>query len=235
MFDCTDTYQELMMIEMGVGHATDKEITRQDVERKRELYQIKRKRHQDMTYFEKLTQHIQLFTTPNRDEITKLKIDRFPLLISNIDAVLKALPVPILELQLNSTFVTASECNILSENPQFQFLRSLDLSCNPVTIKGLMNLIDPKTSQFTEKLKFLKLFNCDIDFTQSNLISNDQLQNTKCQFNLKYLNLSYNNLGSFLKFVCQFELINSDLQSLLLSDCQLKDEHLIDMVSAKEG
>ena len=130
------------------------------------------------------------------------------MLISNIDAVLKTITCPILELCLNSTFLTASECLVLSENPQFKNLRCLDLSCNPITIKGLVYLIDPQYSQFTEKMKSLNLFNCDIDHAQSNLVSNEQLQQVKCQFNLRELNLSFNNLGNFLNFLIEFEMIN---------------------------
>lgn len=126
-----------------------------------------------MTYFEKFTEQIQIFMKEGQFEISKFQIDRFPVLISNIDAVLKTLPQPILELCLNSTFLTASECLVLSENPQFANLRTLDLSCNPITIKGLVYLIDPQNSKFTEKLKSLILFNCDIDHAQSNLISNE--------------------------------------------------------------
>tara|TARA_B110000285_G_scaffold149368_1_gene166756 strand:+ start:72 stop:329 length:258 start_codon:yes stop_codon:yes gene_type:complete len=83
-----------------------------------------------------------------------------------MDAILKGFwdnQQPILELQLNSTFLTASECLVLAENPQFEHLRSLDLSCNPITVKGLMYLISPTHSRFTEKLQKLCLFNCEID------------------------------------------------------------------------
>ena len=70
-----------------------------------------------MTYFEKFTEQIRIVMKRSGFEIAKFKIDRFPVLISNIDAVLKTLSPPILELCLNSTFLTASECLVLSENP----------------------------------------------------------------------------------------------------------------------
>ena len=118
---------------------------------------------------------------------------------------------PILELVLNSTFLTASECLVMAENPQFENLRKLDLSCNPITAKGLLYLVHPTYSKLSEKLQFLSLFNCEIDHSQTFLISNEHLQNSQCNFNLKHLNLSHNNLGSFLNYICEFNLINPDL------------------------
>ena len=85
--------------------------------------------------------------------------------------------------------------------------------------------------EFSEKLKRLVLFNCEIDHAQSNLISNEQLQSVKCGFHVKHLNLSHNNLGNFLNFIVEFELINGDMQTLLLNSCQLGDEVLINMAT----
>ena len=93
------------------------------------------------------------------------------------------------------------------------------MSCNPITAKGFVYLIDPAHSQFSERLQELILFNCEIDHAQSNLISNEQLQSVKCQFNLRSLNLSHNNLGLFLNYIVEFDLITPDLQTLLLSNC----------------
>lgn len=155
-----------------------------------------------------------------------------------MDAILKSFwenGQPIMELTLNSTFLTASECLVLAENPQFENLRALDLSCNPITVKGLMYLVSPSHSKFSEKLQRLSLFNCEIDVSQTYLISNDQLQSTKSQFALKYLNLSHNNLGNFLNYIVEFDLINSDLQTLLLNTCQVNDEHLINMATSNAG
>jgi hypothetical protein len=177
-----------------------------------------------------LIHSVEISTNGELDTIAKFKIDKFPLLISNVDSILKGIN-PILELQLTSTFLTASECLVLAENPQFANLKSLDLSCNPITAKGLVYLIDPAHSQFSEKLKRLVLFNCEIDHAQSNLISNEQLQSVKCGFHVKHLNLSHNNLGNFLNFIVEFELINGDMQTLLLNSCQLGDEVLINMAT----
>ena len=155
-----------------------------------------------------------------------------------MDAILKSFwenSQPILELTLNSTFLTASECLVLAENPQFENLRALDLSCNPITVKGLMYLVNPTHSRFSERLQKLSLFNCEIDTSQTYLISNEQLQSTKCQFNLRHLNLSHNNLGNFLNYIVEFDLVNSDLQTLLLNTCQLNDEHLINMATSNGG
>jgi len=143
--------------------------------------------------------------------------------------------MPIIELQLNSTFLTASECLVLAENPQFANLKSLDLSCNPITAKGLVYLIDPAHTKFSEKLKHLTLYNCEIDHVQSNLISNEQLQSIKCEFNLKSLNLSHNSLGNFLNFIVEFDMIKSDCEHLLLNTCQLNDEQMINLASKNNG
>lgn len=70
--------------------------------------------------------------------------------------------VPILELVLNGTLITANECLVLAANPRAAELRSLDLSCNPITIIGLMYLIDPRTSDH-RALQHLTLYDCDLD------------------------------------------------------------------------
>jgi len=155
-----------------------------------------------------------------------------------MDMILKSfleMGQPILELCLNSTFLTASECLVLAENPQFEHLRSLDLSCNPITAKGLLYLVHPSHSKLSEKFQSLQLFNCQIDQAQTYLISNDQLQSGKVRFGLKTLNLSYNNIGSFLNYIVEFDLVNSNLESLSLNTCQLNDEHLINLVSSGDG
>lgn len=113
-----------------------------------------------------MSEKIEVFVENDSQEVQLLRIDRFPLLISNMDIILKTFEnneMPILELSLTSTFLTASECLVLAENPQFKFLRSLNLSCNPITAKGLLYLIHPTHSKFSERLKKLELFNCEID------------------------------------------------------------------------
>ena len=142
---------------------------------------------------------------------------------------------PLLELTLNSTFITAPECLVLAENPQFEHLRSLDLSCNPITAKGLLYIVHPSHSKLTEKFQTLSLFNCEIDQAHTYLITNDQLQSGKVRFNLKTLNLSHNKLGSFLSYIVEFNLVNSNLETLLLSNCDLNDEALINLVSSDDG
>lgn len=212
MCDNSDTYWELMQSEIYGNSGSSTEWTREEMDKRRQANEVKQKRQQDLTYFDKLSQNIELYKDIKLpDAITKLQINQFPLLISNMDAILKSFwenKQPILELCLNSTFLTASECLVLAENPQFESLRSLDLSCNPITVKGLMYLVNPSHSRFSEKLSKMCLFNCEIDSSQTYLISNEQLQSSKCQFNLKYLNLSHNNLGNFLNYIVEFDMIN---------------------------
>lgn len=60
---------------------------------------------------------------------------------------MKAYKVPIIELTLNSTFITASECLVLASNPRAKDLIVLDLSCNPISVQGLLYLISPVNSE----------------------------------------------------------------------------------------
>ena len=94
-----------------------------------------------------------------------LEVIEFPLRIGYIDKMIADCKRPILELKLNSTFLTATECLVVASNQRVSDLRSLDLSCNPITAKGLLYLVHPQHSRFTEKLKSLSLFNCEIDYT----------------------------------------------------------------------
>lgn len=78
----------------------------------------------------------------------KLLMKEFPIRITFLDQILTSCPRQISELQLNSTFLTASECLVLAANPNLATLRSLDLSCNPITALGLINLVHPRRSSF---------------------------------------------------------------------------------------
>lgn len=129
-----------------------------------------------------------------------------------------------MDLSLNSTFLTASECLVLASNQRVSTLRTLDLSCNPITAVGLLNLVHPRRSNL-EKLTNLILYNCEIDYTQAYLISNDNMDECKSQLHIKSLNLSHNNLGFFLNYISELELINPYLEKLQLVNCKLNDEH----------
>lgn len=141
--------------------------------------------------------------------------------------------LPILDLCLNSTFLTASECLVLADNVRVKSLRTLDLSCNPITAVGLLNLVHPRRSQF-EQLTNLILYNCEIDFTQAFLISNDNMDECKCVFHLKSLNMSHNNLAFFLNYISELELINPALEKLQLVGCTLNDEHVMQLAESKK-
>lgn len=160
------------------------------------------------------------------DKFIKIEVVEFPLRIGYIDKIIHGCLHPILELKLNSTFLTASECLVLAGNERVRDLRTLDLSCNPITATGLLNLVHPRRSCF-EKLSSLILFNCEIDYTQAYLISNDNLENCKCAFQLRKLNLSHNNLSYFVNYVTELDLINPCLESLHLVNCGIDDEHLL--------
>ena len=101
--------------------------------------------------------------TPENGQIN-LEVREFPLRIGYIDKMIADCSLPILDLTLNSTFLTATECLVLAGNARVKSLRTLDLSCNPITAVGLLNLVHPRRSNF-EQLSNLILFNCEIDYT----------------------------------------------------------------------
>ena len=52
---------------------------------------------------------------------------------------------------------------------------------------------------------------------------------------LRYLNLSNNRIGSFLNYILEFQLINSEIQTLIMDNCALTDEGIINVVSNNDG
>ena len=46
------------------------------------------------------------------------------------------------------------------------------------------------------------------------MLSNDRLENGKCPFHLKHLNLSHNKLSHFLNYVTELDLITDELEVL---------------------
>ena len=91
------------------------------------------------------------------------------------------------------------ECLSLASDERLAQLVKLDLSCNPIGYRGLLNLIQAKSSKL-EKLEELEVFNADIE--QSKGSTPIKQQKLKSIFHikpkLKSLNLSYNNLGKTL-------------------------------------
>ena len=184
----------------------------------------------DIAYFSQLREVLKV--APEAGQIN-LTVREFPLRIGYIDKMIADCTLPILDLTLNSTFLTASECLILAGNARVRNLRTLDLSCNPITAVGLLNLVHPRRSHF-DQLTNLILYNCEIDYTQAFLISNDSLEECKSVFKLKSLNLSYNNIGFFLNYISELDLINPNLEKLTLVSCQLNDEHAMQLVEGKK-
>ena len=142
------------------------------------------------------------------------------------------MPVHLSELRLNSTFLTAPECIVLAGNPNLAQLTTLDLSCNPLSIVGLINLIHPRRSNF-RCLQSLVLYNCEIDSAQSYLVSND-LDDTKVNFQLTKLNLSHNKLSFLLNYAVELGLVNNCLQELHLFNCALDDEQILKLADCKQ-
>jgi len=132
-----------------------------DLENKEQSDEQK-ERTNDERYFVELKKAIELeFETRNvrvlnkkrgtqmaKEHVLKyLKLNNFVVRISFIDSMLTMYRVPILELVLCSTFITAKECLVLSANTKTRELQSLDLSCNPISLLGLLYLINPRTSE----------------------------------------------------------------------------------------
>ena len=117
MVDTSETYWQLIQSELYGEEVED--FTREQIEQRRVENERKHKRQQDQTYFEKLISSIEIFYDEARDDgsVAEFAVDRFPVLISNLDAILKGFAAPILQLKLTSTFLTATECHVLSENP----------------------------------------------------------------------------------------------------------------------
>jgi hypothetical protein len=89
-------------------------------------------------------------------------ISNFILRISYVSHILRIYKVPIVELSFEGTLITASECLVLATIPQISTLQKLNLSSNPITILGLLHLIDPRLSELRQ-LTHLTLVDCDID------------------------------------------------------------------------
>ncbi len=162
-----------------------------------------------------------------------LSVINFILRINFVDRMLTAYKVPILELSLNGTLITANECLVLASNMRASQLQSLDLSCNPISVLGLLHLIDPRTSEL-RALRTLTLIDCDIDQSQTYMISNDRLEHTRCPFRLARLNLSHNRLSHFLNYVAELDLINQDLEVLQIVNCEINDEQIINLLQSEK-
>ncbi len=98
---------------------------------------------------------------------------------------------------------------------------------------GLLHLINPKTSEL-HGLKELVMVSCDIDHTQTYMISNDRLENGKCPFRLTSLNVSHNKLSLFVNYLTELDLITSELERLYLVNCLVNDEHIINLIQSEK-
>ena len=66
------------------------------------------------------------------------------------------------------------------------------------------------------------------------MISNDRLENAKCQYKLTYLNLSHNKLNLFLNYVTELDLINPELEELKLVECEITDEQILSLIQTNK-
>jgi hypothetical protein len=153
--------------------------------------------------------------------------------VGYVDQMLRAMRNPLLELQMVNCCITANECLIIAGNEMVKQLVALDLSCNAISVLGLLHLCNPKTSEF-EKLRRLTLYHCDIDQSQTYMVSNDRLENGKTRFRLTHLNLSENALSHFLNYVAELDLITHDLEHLALVKCDINDEQIVSLLQSEK-
>lgn len=203
-------------------------LTQEQINLKNQQQKQKLRNNQAEVYFQRLQQNLRITAVSSSNQFLRVEVVEFPLRINYIDKLIQECAKPILELKLNSAFLTSSECLVLAANSRVSDLRVLDLSCNPITATGLLNLVHPKRACF-EKLCSLILYNCEIDCSQTYLISSENLEDCKCAFQLRELNLSHNRLSYFLNYVLEMELINPFLEKLSLVDCNLDDEQILQL------
>ena len=79
-------------------------------------------------------------------------------------------------------------------------------------------------------MQTLTMYQCDIDSSQTYMISNDKLENSKCKFKLRSLNLSHNKLHLFLNYVTELDLIQPQLERLKLVECYITDEEVLGLI-----
>jgi hypothetical protein len=78
-----------------------------------------------------------------------------------------------LELRLSSCGLISIECDLLARSPASQHLRSLDLSCNPIRLQGLLQLMQQESNLIF--LNKLELYYCSINANQwTTELSSDQ-------------------------------------------------------------
>lgn len=102
------------------------------------------------------------------------------------------------------------ECLSLARSPHLTFLKSLDLSCNPIKLQGLQHLFDHRQSKLSH-LKRLELYYCSINGSQyledmTNEQKGELVYYSGLQVpHLEYLNISYNKIGAELMQVLMGE------------------------------
>jgi hypothetical protein len=93
----------------------------EDDEKDKERSKENMLKNQDSEYLAKLEKAVKSYLvfspTKQRKVLKKIEILEFPVRIGYIDKFLKQSTDPLIKLTLNSTFLTANECLILSQNP----------------------------------------------------------------------------------------------------------------------
>jgi hypothetical protein len=93
--------------------------------------------------------------------LKKLDFQNIVFPVKRIEKALEASLNYMVELRLSSCNIISSECLSIAQNPHFRYLQSLDLSCNPIKLSGLLHLIDSKTSNLSN-LKRIDMYYCGI-------------------------------------------------------------------------
>ena len=107
----------------------------------------------------------------------------------------------ILELHLVNCKLLTNDCADLSKNTHLRHLRNLNLSCNPIKLQGLLNLLSLKDSNLGN-LEKLHLYFCGISRAQAVLVPSAEFDKPRIKLKkLTDLNLSYNAIGLLAKLL----------------------------------
>ena len=78
---------------------------------------------------------------------------------SKLSEHLSAVKAPLLSLRLSSCHIISQECVQLAQTVSLRHVRSLDLSCNAIKLKGLMSIFQ---SPVMRELRKLEVYYCSV-------------------------------------------------------------------------
>lgn len=140
------------------------------------------------------------------------------------------------ELNLQSCNLMPSDCLEIASSQKSASLRTLDVSCNPIGFKGILNLFNARTSNLGRLENFFA-FNCSLKPSSETRVAAEAMEKSKsaCMVklsDLRVLNLSHNELTEFLHAI-SLNFFGQKVETLLLVDIkgQQRDCDLVDWLS----